>query len=309
MGSEVVSIFLGKKRKEFNVHKKLICDASKFFSDAFTGPFKEGQEGTMYMPEDDPDVFACFVDWLYRNPLPFVEDTIESPKKTLEVMKPELQTGLMKASEYKEFGPITKDEHLQEVARLKKEAEDKKKERDARLGDQFSRLLKVYFFAEKIFLNELMNRVMDRVRHGLAKYDRHLGHREVKMIYMNTSQGSLLRSFCAELLVYNLGNAPDRKITQLVTLMQELPELTKDFLVQCQSLSTFKTEITCEWSDCGANADPRFRCDQDDDDVCFFHKHDKSNPKPCYVSDSETASRSCPRCGYGPHGPGCYCHL
>jgi hypothetical protein len=298
MGSEVVSIFVGRKRKEFNVHKKLICDASKFFRDAFTGAFKEGQEGTMYMPEDDPDVFACFVDWLYRNPLPVVEDTVDSPKKAVE---------LMKASEYKEYGPLTKEEHVQEVARAKKEGEDKKKERDARLSDQFGRLLKLYFFAEKIFLDELMNRAMDRLRRGLAKYDRSLGHREVKIIYMNTIEGSKLRSFCTELLVYNLGTTPDKKLTHLVTLMQELPEMTKDFLIQCKSLSEFKNEFSCEWSDPGSNPDPRLRGEDDEGDGCCFHKHEGSDKEHCYASESDGFTRYCPACGYGPHGYDCGC--
>lgn len=299
MGCEVVSVFVGKKRKEFNVHKKLICEASKFFSDAFNGPFKEGQEGSMYMPEDDPDVFSCFVDWLYRNPLPVVEDTFEPPKKVLEPVG---------ANQDKVFGPITNEAHLQEITRIKKEADEKKKAQDARLGDQFTRLLKLYFFAEKIFINELMNRSMDRIRHGLAKYDRYLGHREVKMVYVNTSQGSMLRSFCAELLVYNLGNAPDKKLNQLVTLMQELPELAKDILIECKSLAAFKNDMCCDWSDPGANPDPRMRGEDGDGDCCCFHKHDKSNKELCYASETEGFTGPCPACGYGLHGFGCYCH-
>ncbi len=54
---------------------------SKFFKDAFNGPFKEGKEGIMYMPEDDSDVFSSFFDWLYRNPLPIVKDEAEVPKE------------------------------------------------------------------------------------------------------------------------------------------------------------------------------------------------------------------------------------
>jgi len=301
MGSETVSVLVGKKRKEFNVHKKLICQASKFFNDAFSGPFKEGQENRMHMPEDDPEVFSCFVDWLYRNPLPVVEDTIKVPKKDVEIMK---------SSECKAFGPVTKEEHLQEVERVNKEADEKKKARDIRLGDQFNRLLKLYFFAEKIFLHDLMNRAMDRIRQGLTAHDRYLGSREIKLVYLNTSQGSMLRSFCAELLVYQLGRAPDKKLNQMVTLIHELPELSKDILVEFKSLSGFKAEMFCDWEEPGADPDPRSRGDDDDGDLCCFHKHDSSTgDKSCYATELEGFHRPCPSCGYGPHGYGCHCHM
>jgi hypothetical protein len=277
MGSEIVSVLVGKKRKEFNVHKKLICQASKFFNDAFTGPFKEGQENKMYMPEDDPEVFSCFIDWLYRNPLPVIEDDFVAEKKDVEITK---------ASEYKAFGPATREEHLQEVERVNKEAEERKKARDIHLGDQFSRLLKLYFFAEKIFLHELMNRTMDRIRLGLMTYDRYLGNREIRLVYLNTSQGSILRSFCAELLVYQLGRTPDKKLNQFVALMQELPELAKDILVECKSLSAFKSDMCCDWEEPGCDPDPRSRGDDVDDDMCCFHKHDSSmTVTSCYAMD------------------------
>ena len=300
MGSETVAVFVGKKRKEFNVHKKLICQASKFFNDAFSGPFKEGQENRMHMPEDDPEVFSYFVDWLYRNPLPVVEDTFEVPKKNVEILT---------ASECKAFGPVTKEEHLLEVERANKEADERKKARDIRLGDQFSRMLKLYFFAEKIVLHELMNRAMDRIRQGLERYDRYLGHREVKLVYLNTSQGSMLRSFCTELLVYQLGSAPDKKLNGMVTLMQELPELAKDILVESKSLSEFKIEMTCEWSEPCCDPDPRSRGENVDGDSCCFHKHDSStSDKPCYAG-LEGFQGPCPSCGYGLHGYGCHCHF
>jgi hypothetical protein len=277
MGSEVVSVLVGKKRKEFNIHKKLICQASKYFNDAFTGPFKEGQENKMYMPEDDPEVFSYFVDWLYRNPLPVVEDTFVDEKKEVEITK---------ASEYKTFGPATKEEHLQEVERVSKEAEEKKKAQDIRLGDQFDRLLKLYFFAEKIFLHDLMNRAMDRIRLGLTTYNRYLESREVKLVYLNTSQGSILRSFCAELLVYQLGDASDKMLNHIVALMQELPELAKDILVECKSLSAFKSDICCDWEEPSCDPDPRSRGDDGDGDMCCFHKHDSSkSDTPCYATD------------------------
>jgi hypothetical protein len=41
MGTEIVTIYVGLKRKAFAMYKKLICDRSSYFSKAFNGGFKE----------------------------------------------------------------------------------------------------------------------------------------------------------------------------------------------------------------------------------------------------------------------------
>jgi hypothetical protein len=300
MGSEVVKIHVGRKRKEFIVHKKLICDASKFFKDAFTGPFKEGQEGVMYMPEDDPESFSCFIEWLYRNPLPIIEDGAKVSK---------VVTMTKKAAEDREFGPITEEEHLAEVSRGKKEAkdaEDEKMAQDARLSWQINRLLRLYYFAEKIFINGLMNRTMDRIRQGLATYGRALNHHEAKQIYLNTNQGSQLRVFCAEVTVYNLEKCSDRKFDQLATLMQEVPDLTKDILLECKSLVEFRNEYMCEMDgpECECELDPRERGSVGGG--CYFHQHDASKNETCKDSEEQYRWR-CVDCGVTRHGYGCSC--
>jgi hypothetical protein len=70
MGDEMASIYVGPKRKKFLVHKKLICEASDFFSKAFTGGFQESQGDSMHLPDDDPNAFALFIDWIYRSKIP-----------------------------------------------------------------------------------------------------------------------------------------------------------------------------------------------------------------------------------------------
>lgn len=299
MGSEVVKIYVGRKRKEFIVHKNLICDASKFFNDAFTGPFKEGQEGVMYMPEDDPESFSCFIEWLYRNPLPIVEDGTEVSKVVTKTKEP---------TENKEFGPITKEEHLAEVSRKEKEAkdaEDEKKARDARLSVQINRLLKLYYFAEKMFINGLMNRTMDRIRQGLATYGRILNYHEAKQIYFNTNQGSQLRVFCAELIVYKLDQCSDKRLNQLVILMQEVPELTKDILSECKELVEFRNEFLCDMDGPENEPDPRERGSVGGG--CYFHQHDDSENKTCQEDGEEQYRWRCVDCGVTRHGYGCCC--
>jgi len=65
----MVTLYVGTKRKKFIAHKKLICCVD-FFDKAFNGPFKEGQEGLMYLPEDSSGAISLFLDWLYRGVLP-----------------------------------------------------------------------------------------------------------------------------------------------------------------------------------------------------------------------------------------------
>ncbi|KAL2072720.1 hypothetical protein VTL71DRAFT_12063 [Oculimacula yallundae] len=69
LGKEMVSIYVGPKRKEFIIHKELICE-SNFFRGAFINSFAEAQDGTMYLPEDNPAAFDLYVEWVYRKQIP-----------------------------------------------------------------------------------------------------------------------------------------------------------------------------------------------------------------------------------------------
>ncbi|KAE9381259.1 hypothetical protein N431DRAFT_3095 [Stipitochalara longipes BDJ] len=69
MGTEIVTIHVGPKRKAFSVHKKLICDRSDYFSKAFNGSFKEA-EGVMYLPDENTTAFDSFVTYLYQDRIP-----------------------------------------------------------------------------------------------------------------------------------------------------------------------------------------------------------------------------------------------
>jgi hypothetical protein len=70
LGNEMVTLYVGPKRKKFIVHKKLICDSADYFDKAFNGRFKEGREGIMHLPGDKPGAFSLFIDWLYRSTFP-----------------------------------------------------------------------------------------------------------------------------------------------------------------------------------------------------------------------------------------------
>jgi len=67
LGSHTVSIEVGTgpEKKQFVLHKKLLCVKAQFFDKMFNSTFQEGQTQSATLPEDDPDAFALFVDWLY----------------------------------------------------------------------------------------------------------------------------------------------------------------------------------------------------------------------------------------------------
>ncbi|KAL2072719.1 hypothetical protein VTL71DRAFT_12062 [Oculimacula yallundae] len=70
LNNELVTIYVGPKRKEFLLHKNLLCKSSDYFDKAFNSNFQEAEKGTMFLPEDNPEAFALFVNWLYRSTIP-----------------------------------------------------------------------------------------------------------------------------------------------------------------------------------------------------------------------------------------------
>jgi hypothetical protein len=55
----------GEAQKSFIVHKELICTRSEFFRVSMKEVWNQGKEGVIPLPEDDPQVFALYVQSLY----------------------------------------------------------------------------------------------------------------------------------------------------------------------------------------------------------------------------------------------------
>ncbi|KAH7010870.1 uncharacterized protein B0I36DRAFT_341362 [Microdochium trichocladiopsis] len=51
--------------KLYRVHKAIVCPRSSFFATACDGPFKEGREGEVDLPEDDPQAVAMMMHYFY----------------------------------------------------------------------------------------------------------------------------------------------------------------------------------------------------------------------------------------------------
>ncbi|KAK5200755.1 hypothetical protein LTR16_005018 [Cryomyces antarcticus] len=66
--SSPVTIIVGSAPKEvrsFSLHKELFLAKSDYFRSAFTRPWKEGREHVMELPEDTPDSFQLYCQWLH----------------------------------------------------------------------------------------------------------------------------------------------------------------------------------------------------------------------------------------------------
>ena len=64
LGSRIVAVHL-KGDKICFVHSSLLCRESKRFAALLTGSFDESKNLEIHLPEESPDVFACFVRYLY----------------------------------------------------------------------------------------------------------------------------------------------------------------------------------------------------------------------------------------------------
>ncbi|WEW60202.1 hypothetical protein PRK78_005687 [Emydomyces testavorans] len=64
-GVPVITITVGESKAQFQAHKDLLCEKSPFFNGALTHDFKEAAENAISLPEDNPDTFERFLQWLY----------------------------------------------------------------------------------------------------------------------------------------------------------------------------------------------------------------------------------------------------
>lgn len=66
----IAVIKVGPEKKEFWIHKGVLCRAGSFFQAALEGGFKEALEQTIEMPEADVGAFKQFLVWLYSGQFP-----------------------------------------------------------------------------------------------------------------------------------------------------------------------------------------------------------------------------------------------
>ncbi|KAH6010119.1 hypothetical protein HBI67_171860 [Parastagonospora nodorum] len=66
-----IRVFVGSQPnfEEFSVHEGLICPRSEFFCNSVKGPWKESEERTVNLSENEPDVFRVYLKYLYTGTL------------------------------------------------------------------------------------------------------------------------------------------------------------------------------------------------------------------------------------------------
>ena len=61
---------MGSKERIFYIHENILRSTSSFFQAALNQEWKEGQERTITLPDDNPKVFSGYAHWLYTGKLP-----------------------------------------------------------------------------------------------------------------------------------------------------------------------------------------------------------------------------------------------
>ncbi|KAL8792219.1 MAG: hypothetical protein Q9195_005175 [Heterodermia aff. obscurata] len=73
----MVTVYVGPDSYAFHTYKELLCHDSTFFKAALQGSFKEGNEQTVSLPEDDVETFKIYQTWLHTKKLRYNFDHVE----------------------------------------------------------------------------------------------------------------------------------------------------------------------------------------------------------------------------------------
>ncbi len=88
LGSEIVILVVGPKRKECPIHGNLLRQSSKVSKD-FKFATNDRDQTALSLPDADSDAIAFVFNWLYRQSLDFfpTEESIDLPKQGLQIVR------------------------------------------------------------------------------------------------------------------------------------------------------------------------------------------------------------------------------
>lgn len=66
----MVTVYVGKDKIKYTIHKKLLVDASPIFAKKLADGTKAGQANELKLSDTFPKVFDLFVTWIYRREVP-----------------------------------------------------------------------------------------------------------------------------------------------------------------------------------------------------------------------------------------------
>ena len=75
---------MGPDEAKFTVQKTFLTKSSAFFETCCNGKWKEGETKTIPLPEDDPETFSTYLQWLYTGEVVVADGQDEDVPKDLE---------------------------------------------------------------------------------------------------------------------------------------------------------------------------------------------------------------------------------
>ncbi|KIW10939.1 hypothetical protein PV08_10238 [Exophiala spinifera] len=69
-GSEIMTVLVDKDEVKYYLHKDKLTSECPFFAKCLGSGMKEAHTNEVKLPEDDVEALDCFVDWIYKEPMP-----------------------------------------------------------------------------------------------------------------------------------------------------------------------------------------------------------------------------------------------
>ncbi|CAD6443703.1 c3967945-c865-41bb-a16d-105ef24135ee [Sclerotinia trifoliorum] len=178
LGNETISVNVGvgDSRRAFTVHKAILQQCTAYFESNKLFDTMAGQQGLIFLNEEDPKVFKLFVDWAYNG-------TVQKPRTKIHVKKT----------------PSYAEIHRLELELLEE------------FNGTLKTLVSLYSLGERWGIHNLMNRAIDAIQDGYLEYGTVFGPGLAAKIWEETKPDSALREFCIASTVMHL----DRGCTKL----------------------------------------------------------------------------------------------
>ncbi|KAF7872483.1 hypothetical protein EAF04_003404 [Stromatinia cepivora] len=157
LGKETISVNVGvgvgDSRQAFTVHKTILQQCTTHFESNKLFDTMAGQQGLIFLNEEDPRVFKLFVDWAYNG-------TVQKPRTKIHVKK---------APSYAEIHRL-ESELLEEF------------------NGTLKTLVSLYSLGERWGIHNLMNRAIDAIQDGYLEYGTVSGPGLAAKIWEETNQ-------------------------------------------------------------------------------------------------------------------------
>ncbi|CAG8979696.1 hypothetical protein HYALB_00003927 [Hymenoscyphus albidus] len=157
----------GKNRKSFDIHKSLLQKCTHYFDAKLESD--AGKKGEIVLSDECVDTLEAFNTWLYSG----------------EIERPPTQV-LYKSK------PSAKESQKLEV------------DLRARFDDRIRILTDLYILAEKMAINDLMNKCMDVIQDGFFDYGTVFGPGQISKVFLKSKPDSKLRELVVAANVIHL---------------------------------------------------------------------------------------------------------